>query len=129
MRTDELDYELPEHLMAREPIEPTWRGTPDGGRSRRQSPRPPTHARVRDLPGFLEPGDLLVLNTTRVLPARVPVTRAGGGLAEVLLLEDRRRLVGRRCAGRRRLPEGSTVLSRRSDRSRWAPTWVMAAAS
>jgi S-adenosylmethionine:tRNA ribosyltransferase-isomerase len=40
----------------------------------------------RDLPGLLAPGDLLVLNRSRVLPARLLGRRAGGGAAEVLLL-------------------------------------------
>ena len=42
---------------------------------------------MRDLPDLLEPGDLLVLNTTRVLPARLHLRKASGGAAEVLLLE------------------------------------------
>lgn len=41
---------------------------------------------VRDLPHWLEPGDLLVVNTTRVLPARLLGRKASGGLAEALLL-------------------------------------------
>ena len=45
-----------------------------------------THATVRDLPRYLEPGDLLVLNDTRVLPARLLGRREDGGEAEVLLL-------------------------------------------
>jgi S-adenosylmethionine:tRNA ribosyltransferase-isomerase len=42
---------------------------------------------VRDLPELLRAGDLLVLNETRVLPARLALHRATGGAAEVLLLE------------------------------------------
>ena len=45
-----------------------------------------THATIRGLPGFLEPGDLLVLNDSRVLPARLLGRRRDGGEAEVLLL-------------------------------------------
>jgi S-adenosylmethionine:tRNA ribosyltransferase-isomerase len=45
-----------------------------------------THATVRDLPQYLDPGDLLVLNDTRVLPARLIGRRHDGGEAEVLLL-------------------------------------------
>jgi S-adenosylmethionine:tRNA ribosyltransferase-isomerase len=41
---------------------------------------------VRDLPGLLEPGDLLVVNDTRVIPARIFGRRATGGKVEVLLL-------------------------------------------
>ncbi len=42
--------------------------------------------RVRDLPAWLRPGDLLVVNTTRVLPARLAGRKASGGAAEALLL-------------------------------------------
>ena len=45
-----------------------------------------THATIRDLPQYLEPGDLLVLNDSRVLPARLLGRRGDGGEAEVLLL-------------------------------------------
>lgn len=45
-----------------------------------------THATVRDLPQYLDPGDLLVLNDSRVLPARLIGRRRDGGEAEVLLL-------------------------------------------
>jgi len=44
------------------------------------------HARVRDLPRRLRPGDLLVVNATRVLPARLRGRKATGGAAEALLL-------------------------------------------
>jgi len=43
---------------------------------------------VADLPALLEPGDLLVVNDTRVLPARLRLQRATGGQVEVLLLEE-----------------------------------------
>ena len=45
-----------------------------------------THATVRELPGYLDPGDLLVLNDSRVIPARLIGRRRDGGEAEVLLL-------------------------------------------
>jgi S-adenosylmethionine:tRNA ribosyltransferase-isomerase len=45
------------------------------------------HCQVRDLPRLLEPGDLVVVNDTRVLPARLHLQRATGGHVEVLLLE------------------------------------------
>ncbi len=44
------------------------------------------HQRVRDLPRWLAPGDLLVLNVTRVLPAKLRGRKASGGAAEALLL-------------------------------------------
>jgi S-adenosylmethionine:tRNA ribosyltransferase-isomerase len=71
-----------------------------------------THATVRDLPQFLDPGDLLVLNDSRVLPARLLGHRRDGGEAEVLLLRpldrDRRRWEALIRPGRR-LAIGSQV--------------------
>ncbi len=46
-----------------------------------------THARFRDLAGMIPAGDVLVANRSRVIKARLLGTRAGGGSAEVLLLE------------------------------------------
>jgi S-adenosylmethionine:tRNA ribosyltransferase-isomerase len=44
---------------------------------------------VRDLPGLVRPGDVLVVNDSKVLPARLRLTKASGGAVEVLLLEER----------------------------------------
>jgi len=46
------------------------------------------HRVFRDLPDFLHPGDVLVLNETKVLPARLLVRRPGGGASELLFLRD-----------------------------------------
>jgi S-adenosylmethionine:tRNA ribosyltransferase-isomerase len=84
METSAFDYELPEDRIAQHPLaeRDSARLLVDRGPGAR-----PSHLRVRDLPGLLEPGDLLVLNTTRVLPARLHLRKATGGAAEVLLLE------------------------------------------
>ena len=83
MKTSDFDYPLPESLIAQHP--PAER---DAARMLVLDPIADRleHAMVRDLPRFLEPGDLLVLNDSRVLPARLRGVRAGGGEAEVLLL-------------------------------------------
>src|ERR671913_706234 len=47
-----------------------------------------THHVFRDLPAFLRPGDALVLNETKVLPARVSARRPGGGQVELLFLRE-----------------------------------------
>jgi S-adenosylmethionine:tRNA ribosyltransferase-isomerase len=86
VRTRDLDYELPPELIAQSPAEPRDaarllvydRGT---GVIR--------HRRFRDLPDELRDDDLVVLNTTRVLPVRLRGVRPGGGAAELLLLEPR----------------------------------------
>ena len=55
------------------------------------------HRQFRDLPDYLQPGDVLVLNQTRVIPARLPARKVPtGGAAEILLLrpiDERRWLV------------------------------------
>ena len=83
MRTDELDYELPPGLIAQHPASPR-----DSARllvSDRGAPI--RHRTFSDLPNELWDEDLVVINDTRVLPARVRARRATGGSAEVLLLE------------------------------------------
>lgn len=83
MHISEIDYELPPELVAQEPVEPR-----DSARLLVSlSPGERRHLRVSDLPSFLGPGDLLVVNDTRVLPARLRLERRTGGAVEVLLLE------------------------------------------
>ena len=83
MEMDELDYELPESSIAQHPLEPrdAARLLVDRGRGAIDD------AHVFDLPGLLLPGDVLVVNHTRVFPARLRLKRASGGAIEVLLLE------------------------------------------
>jgi S-adenosylmethionine:tRNA ribosyltransferase-isomerase len=83
MRIDRFDYDLPPELIAQEPL-------PARDASRLlvlpRSSGAPRHAGFGDLPDLLAPGDLLVVNRTRVVPARLVGTRRGGGAAEVLLV-------------------------------------------
>ena len=83
MQIADFDYELPENRIAQTPIEPrdAARLLVDRGSGA------PDHRHVSDLPELLREGDLLVLNETRVIPARLRLQRATGGAAEVLLLE------------------------------------------
>ncbi|MGA1439788.1 MAG: tRNA preQ1(34) S-adenosylmethionine ribosyltransferase-isomerase QueA [Ilumatobacteraceae bacterium] len=83
MRLSDFDYHLPTERIAQTPIEPrdAARLLVDRGGERAE------HRHVRDLPDLLTPGDLVVVNDTRVLPARLHVQRVTGGRAEVLLLE------------------------------------------
>jgi S-adenosylmethionine:tRNA ribosyltransferase-isomerase len=83
VRLDEFDYELPADRIAQVPMEPrdAARLLVDRGSG------PPDHRTFRDLPDLLRAGDLLVLNETKVIPARLRLTRRSGGAAEVLLLE------------------------------------------
>ncbi len=79
-------YNLPEHAIAQRPVEPrdAARLLVDRGPSTGVE-----HRHVRDLPQLLQRGDLLVVNDTRVLPARLGLHRSTGGQVEVLLLERR----------------------------------------
>lgn len=79
--TGVFSLEVPEHLIARHP--PAER---HGGRLFVLGGGQP-HRAIVDLPGLLRPGDLLVVNNTRVLPARLTLRRRGGGAAEALLLQ------------------------------------------
>jgi S-adenosylmethionine:tRNA ribosyltransferase-isomerase len=82
MRLEELDFDVPEDLIAQRPAEPRDSCrllylTADGERR---------HHCFSALPDLLQPGDTLVFNDSRVLPARVQARRATGGKVEVLFL-------------------------------------------
>jgi S-adenosylmethionine:tRNA ribosyltransferase-isomerase len=83
MRTADFDYELPRELIAQQTIEPR-----DAARLLvlRRGDGSLEHCQIRELPSLLSPGDLLVANCSRVLPARVHGQLRGGGQAELLLL-------------------------------------------
>lgn len=83
MRTSELDYDLPEELIAQVP--PADR---DGARLLWLRTTGRSHQQVVELPE-LGPPSLLVLNDTRVVPARLRGFKSTGGKAELLLLERR----------------------------------------
>jgi len=84
VRPSDFDYVLPESLIAQDPATPR-----DASRlmvlPRREGPA--RHLRFRDLPELLEPGDLLVLNDTRVIPARLVGSKETGGRCELLLVD------------------------------------------
>ena len=83
MDTSSLEYDLPPELVAQVPVEPR-----DASRLlvyRRAEGRI-EHRTFRDLPDVLD-GELVVVNDTRVVPARLRLRRESGGAAEVLLLE------------------------------------------
>lgn len=85
MRSEELDFPLPEELVARHPAQA--RG--DARLLVVQGPEAaPRHEDFRALPGLLAPGDLLVLNDTRVLRARLLLRKSTGGAVEGLFLRE-----------------------------------------
>ena len=86
MKTSDFIYDLPEELIAQTPAE------------KRDTSRlmvldkhtgAMEHRHFYDLPEFLQRGDCLVLNDSRVIPARLFGTRESGGVTEIMLLKDR----------------------------------------
>lgn len=109
MKLDEFDYYLPEELIAQSPLEQR-----DGCRLMVLDRREKTveHRHFYDILEYLEPGDCLVLNDSRVIPARLYGIKEGTGAhIELLLIK---RIEGDRweCMVRpgKRLHEGNTVL-------------------
>src|SRR5437763_14389336 len=87
MRTADFDYYLPPELIAQTPAA-------ERDQSRvlvlRRPDRLISHRRFRDIAQYLRAGEVLVLNDSRVIPARLHGTKAGsGGQIEVLLAEER----------------------------------------
>ena len=115
LRVDDFDYDLPERAIAQIPAEPRDASrllVLDRATGRIE------HARFRDVGRWLSPGDLLVVNDSRVLPARLVGMRASGGAAEILVLrplDDRLRWEAL-VRPSRRLPAGSVVTLRSGDR-------------
>ena len=87
LKTSDFDFYLPEELIAQHPLERR-----DASRlmALDKNTGAVSHHHFYDLPQFLRPGDCLVLNNSRVLPARLIGHRLpGGGACEVLLLTDK----------------------------------------
>jgi S-adenosylmethionine:tRNA ribosyltransferase-isomerase len=84
LTTADFDYDLPPELIAQQPLEPR-----DASRLLvlQRATGQIEHAAFRDLPRLLRRGDLLVLNNTRVIPARLAARKPTGGKVELLLLE------------------------------------------
>ena len=76
------DYELPQRLIAQNPVVPR-----DSSRLMVVERLTHNYCIFRDLPGLLQPGDLLVFNDTRVIPARLYGQKTSGAQVEVLLLK------------------------------------------
>ncbi len=84
MKTSDFDYDLPEELIAQHPAEKRDASRMlalgiYGGEIR--------HQHIRDFKDYLRPGDALVLNNTRVIPARTYGHKATGGKVECLFIE------------------------------------------
>ena len=83
LQTEDFDFDLPADLIAQTPLEPrdaTRLLVVDKGSGA------VTHHSFREIPALLDPGDVLVVNDSRVLAGRIHAVRATGGRVEFLLL-------------------------------------------
>ncbi len=106
MKTSEFDYDLPPELIAQEPVSPR-----DASRLMvlERATRTISHHTFRDLMTFLRPGDIVVANNTRVIPARLHGRKPTGGSVELLLLERHSATEWQAMVGGRRVRRGVTI--------------------
>jgi S-adenosylmethionine:tRNA ribosyltransferase-isomerase len=106
MKTSDFDYDLPEAFIAQTPVEPR-----DSSRLLvlHRDTGAMEHRLFREIGDYLRKGDLLVLNQTRVIPARIYARKFTGGRVELLLLRRRDRLTWEALVGGKGLNVGSNV--------------------
>jgi S-adenosylmethionine:tRNA ribosyltransferase-isomerase len=86
MKLQDFDYHLPPRLIAQEPVDPRDQSRLLVLDRRTQSVE---HRHFRDLPEYLQPGDVLVINDTKVWAARLIGKKQSGGKVEILLVRKR----------------------------------------
>ncbi|MEP7135180.1 MAG: tRNA preQ1(34) S-adenosylmethionine ribosyltransferase-isomerase QueA [Chloroflexota bacterium] len=106
MKTSDFDYHLPESSIAQTPAEPR-----DSSRLLvlHRDTGDVEHRLFRDVSLFLQPNDLLILNQTRVIPARIFAHKETGGRVELLLLRRRDTLTWESLVGGKGLRVGKKV--------------------
>ncbi|WKZ34889.1 MAG: tRNA preQ1(34) S-adenosylmethionine ribosyltransferase-isomerase QueA [Anaerolineales bacterium] len=106
MKTSDFDYHLPESSIAQTPLEPR-----DSSRLLvlHRSTGELEHKTFRDIKSYLRVGDLLVLNQTRVIPARIFAKKETGGKVEILLLRRRDELTWEALVGGKGLRVGKRI--------------------
>jgi S-adenosylmethionine:tRNA ribosyltransferase-isomerase len=106
MKTSDFDYNLPESSIAQTPVEPR-----DSSRLLvlHRDTGTLEHRIFGDVGDYLHPGDLLVLNRTRVIPARIYARKETGGRVELLLLRRRDALTWEALVGGKGLRVGKRV--------------------
>lgn len=106
MKTSDFDYDLPETLIAQTPVEPR-----DSSRLMvlNRATGQLEHRIFREIGAYLRPGDLLVVNQTRVIPARLQAWKPTGGKAEILLLRRESALIWECLVGGKGLGEGKRL--------------------
>jgi S-adenosylmethionine:tRNA ribosyltransferase-isomerase len=108
MKTEDFNYDLPQRLIAQTPVYP--RHTSRLMVLNRQDDTF-THANFWDFAQFLKPGDCLVINETRVIPARIfALKKPGGGKVELLLLKKNDALIWRALVGGKGLTAGRELV-------------------
>jgi S-adenosylmethionine:tRNA ribosyltransferase-isomerase len=109
MKLSDFDYQLPDSLIAQRPL-------PQRGASRLLVVDPDSHSfsdrKFSDIGEFLSPGDLLVLNDTKVVPARLYGQKSSGGKIEVLVerILDERHLLAHIRSSKSPRPGGQLIL-------------------
>ena len=83
----DFDYDLPQDRIAQVPVEPRDHARLLVDEGRHKGHASIAHRQVFNLPEYLQAGDLLVVNDTRVIPGRLRLNRSSGGSVEVLLLD------------------------------------------
>lgn len=106
MQLSDFDYDLPESFIAQEPVEPRDSSKLMVLDRERQTIE---HRVFRDILNLIHPGDVLVMNNTRVIPARLPATKSTGGAAEILLLRQITPTRWRGLVGGKRINVGVTL--------------------
>jgi len=85
MRLSDFDYHLPKHMIVQQPATPR-----DSSRLMIIDKHTIYHRSFNKLPEFLRPGDLIILNESRVIPARLQGSKETGGKVEVLLVKQQK---------------------------------------
>jgi len=106
MKTSDFDYDLPPEFIAQTPVEPR-----DSSRLliMNRATGSLEHRIFRDIGEYLRPGDLLVVNLTRVIPARIYARKPSGGRVEILLLRREDLLTWECLVGGKGLSAGKTI--------------------
>jgi S-adenosylmethionine:tRNA ribosyltransferase-isomerase len=106
MKTSDFDYDLPESSIAQTPAEPR-----DSSRLLvlHRNTGKLEHKIFRNIKDYLKPGDLLVLNQTRVIPARIFARKESGGRVELLLLRRRDEVTWESLVGGKGLRVGTKI--------------------
>ncbi len=107
MRTSDFNYDLPASFIAQTPVEPR-----DSSRLLvlNRSNGSLEHRHFREIGQYLHPGDLLVVNRTRVIPARIFARKASGGNVEILLIHRDDSLTWECLVGGKGLTDGKTIM-------------------